>query len=554
MKHKGRLAEEEGCIDLIERAVHLLRTAPLSTLILYYIGAIPFVMGALFFLADMSTSPFADERCAGASLGLALLFVWMRGWQSRFCNRLRERHEQRSSKAMSFGGLMRLFLFQLVYASWELVLLPMAALVVIPFGWVYAYFNNLCMVDAGSCPMKQAAEKARAQSMPWPKQNHLVITILFAFAFFVFVNIVIVLVQIPALLKSIAGIDTQFAHSYYWIGNTTFLGITVALTYLVVDPLVKAVYVLRFSASESISSGEDLLSELKRIPPKRRAAGIARAGIVAALVLTACSVHAAPEQSPPADHFPIKVPALNKSVDHVMKSSEFTWRMPREYAPEKNEHSGFFGKFLDSVYRWVKKGFLSIGHGLERFFKWLGDRFTAPKSRHHASTGMDPSFFKGLAVAAIVVLGTLLLIFLVKVLRTRRLIPSVVEKAEPLSVAIDLEDENLVATLLEEDEWIAMARELAGAGELRKAVRAWFLAGLAFLARKELLAVRHSKSNLEYRRELMRRARRCPEVIPVFGDNIRLFERAWYGLHAVSMADIGLLEQNMERMRHGCEA
>src|SRR5436305_10642181 len=86
---RPRQSNEKPAIELIEEAVHLLRRAPLSTVALYYIGSLPFVVGLLYFWAEMSRSPFASEHLAGESLGLALLFLWMKLWQARFTRNLR---------------------------------------------------------------------------------------------------------------------------------------------------------------------------------------------------------------------------------------------------------------------------------------------------------------------------------------------------------------------------------------------------------------------------------------------------------------------------------
>ena len=84
------------------------------------------------------------------------------------------------------------------------------------------------------------------------------------------------------------------------------------------------------------------------------------------------------------------------------------------------------------------------------------------------------------------------------------------------------------------------------AGELRKAVRAVFLAMLACLARHEWISVSRAKSNLEYRRELARRAR---TAAPPFDEGVRLFERSWYGTHPATPEAIGELENNLEALR-----
>jgi hypothetical protein len=539
--------EAEGALDLIERAMHLLRMAPFPTLLLFYLGAIPYLLAVLFFFADMAASPFADERCAGSALGVALLYIWMRSWQAVFAQKLSALVTGKDAAPVTVCRFMRLYRFHLIYSSWALVLVPFAAVVAIPFGWIYAYFNNLCIVDPEQG--KAAAAKARQTAMPWPKQNHILISVVVGFGYFILLNIFTVLAYAPGLLKSLVGIETEFARSWHWMGNSTFIGIVIALAYLVIEPIVKAVYVLRFQACESIKTGDDLLADLKAIPPRRRLAGMVRAGLVALMLLGAFESRAEGQNQSPS----IEVQELNESVDRVMQQREFTWRMPREFN-ESDEEKGFFGKFMDSVFNWVESVMKSVGESVEDFFEWLGDRFTHSSKRSSRSNGLDPSFFKGLSIMLLVVLLAILVIFIVKAILARRAPPPKLEEAKVATIKVDLDDENVMATLLEEDEWIAMARELAVNGELRKATRAWFLAGLAFLSRNGLLSILHSKSNLDYRRELVRRARRCPGVVPVFGENIALFERAWYGLHPASAEDLGLLEHNMERMRHGIDA
>ncbi|VGO14331.1 hypothetical protein PDESU_02890 [Pontiella desulfatans] len=568
MTRRGKNSETEGALDLIERAVHLLRAVPLQTMLLFQLGAIPYLLGILFFLADMSASPFAGDRCAGAALGVGLLYIWMRTWQAFFCQRLSSFLMQAQGESITPRRFLRMYRFHAIYSSWALVLVPFSAIVAIPFGWIYAYFNNLCIVDPTAG--RESTATARSMAMPMPLQNHTMVAVVVGFAYFVVLNLITVLALAPGLLKSLLGVETEFARSWYWLGNTTFLAIVVGLAYLVVEPLVKAVYVLRFHACQSIETGEDLMTDLKRIPPRRRAAGMVRTGLMALLLFgtteqakawTTCT-NENTAQSEDACSPPFRVPGnqetidsseLDESVDRVMKNREFTWRMPREFV-ESDEEKGFFGTFMDSVFTWMESTAKSIGEAFERFLEWLGDRFTPSHQRKEKSSGLDPAFFKGLSVLLLIILLGVLVVFLVRAFLVRRAPPPKLEEAEMSTIKLDLDDENVIATMLAEDEWIAMARELSAQGDLRKAMRAWFLAGLALLSRKELLAILHSKSNLDYCRELDRRARRCPDVVPVFGENIALFERAWYGLHPATAEDVGLLEHNMERLRHGVEA
>src|SRR5204862_2269274 len=65
-------------LELIEGAVHALRFAPASTIAAYYTGTIPFIVGFLFFWADMSRSPFANRHIVEAALAISVLFLWMK--------------------------------------------------------------------------------------------------------------------------------------------------------------------------------------------------------------------------------------------------------------------------------------------------------------------------------------------------------------------------------------------------------------------------------------------------------------------------------------------
>jgi hypothetical protein len=547
-KRRVKQIEEEGCIDLVERAVHLLRRTPLASLALFYVGAVPFCMALLFYLADMAASPFAAERCAGGALGLALLYVWMKCWHAVFCSRLYAIAAHRKAGPLKAREIFQLIHFQLTRSTWSLLAIPIAATIMIPFGRVYAYYQNLTIVDCARLPAKEAVALAGDKSKPWPKQNHYMLAILYGFGYLVFINVVTVVGQVPGLLKSLVGIESEFCMSYHWMGNTTFLTAVAVLTYLVVEPFIKSAYVLRYYACESITTGEDIIAELKQVPARRSVAGVVRMGLI--LLMTLGSVGAVRAEVTENETATVEVEMLDETLDRVMLKREFTWRMPREYAPAEDSETGFFGRFLDRVEHWIKSTFEKIGKAVERFFEWLGDKLTKTENRKPRTNGFDPAFFKGLSVFVGAVLLLVLGILLAKALLDRRRPLPKMEEAQSAAVEVDIEDEELLATMLEEDEWITMARDFAAKGELRKSMRAWFLAGLAALSRMDFLSILKSKSNLDYRRELVRRARRRPDVVPVFSDNIRLFERAWYGLHVTTEEDLEEMEQNLERMRH----
>ena len=104
----------------------------------------------------------------------------------------------------------------------------------------------------------------------------------------------------------------------------------------------------------------------------------------------------------------------------------------------------------------------------------------------------------------------------------------------------DLNDQDVAADQLPEDEWLKLARDLLQRGELRLAMRAFYLATLAHLASRNLITLAKYKSNYEYGRELQRRAHALPTVTQLFDENVAAFDRAWYGLHDV---DRGILDE-----------
>src|SRR5690348_14510480 len=126
MTRAGRNQEAKGGLELIEEATHLLRAVPFSAFAGYYLGTVPFVLGALYFWADMSRSPFADQHLAGAALGLALLFLWMKLWQALFAGELRVVLAGGAKPPVSFARLARLISTQSALQATGLFLLPFA--------------------------------------------------------------------------------------------------------------------------------------------------------------------------------------------------------------------------------------------------------------------------------------------------------------------------------------------------------------------------------------------------------------------------------------------
>jgi hypothetical protein len=115
--------------------------------------------------------------------------------------------------------------------------------------------------------------------------------------------------------------------------------------------------------------------------------------------------------------------------------------------------------------------------------------------------------------------------------------------------AVELSDPGLEAGQQALDQWLQLARDCMARQEFRLALRALYLAGLAYLAERSLISIQRGKSNQDYARELRRKARATPELVAVFVQNMSVFERTWYGQHNVDRGILEQFESNLRKMR-----
>jgi hypothetical protein len=103
--------------------------------------------------------------------------------------------------------------------------------------------------------------------------------------------------------------------------NTTFFATAFWLTYLCVDPIAKAVYVLRCFYGESLRSGEDLKAELRNFQAtggltKKVATSLV---ILSALVLQARAASNDPRQPLAANTQPRRTSVAAAELEHVIR-------------------------------------------------------------------------------------------------------------------------------------------------------------------------------------------------------------------------------------------
>lgn len=535
-----------GAMALAERAVHLLRQKGAAALVEYYIGTLPFILGLLFFWSDMSRNPYADRYCGPAAGGLALLFVWMKLWHARYCRRLWCALNDAAPETWPWQRCGATALRQAAIQATGLVVLPLATLIVLPMAWAYTFYQNLSVLDGPETKtLKQLYQEALQQAMVWPGQNHLLLAILSVFGLLVLLNLAIGLMLLPYLFKWLLGVETAFTFSgMRAMTNTTFLTITSALTYLCIDPVIKAAYTLRCFYGCSRHSGDDLRTALK--PFLKPLAMILLYGAVAAAGFAPPPAGASSDD-PDQAGMDSYVRQLDATIDRVLQERRFAWRLPRERieAPEEEE-TGWLAATLHWLAEKIKAVFDAVDHWLESLAEWLRRRFPDPEGR--ASTGRD---WRAIIRLIFYFTGVLLLALLLVALRrwwvarraARR--PSAPKAGEPV---VDINDESLTAGDLPADRWLTLAQELMGRGDFRQALRALYLALLAQLGDTGRVAIARYKSNRDYLSELTRRAHAEPELLERFAQCMAAFERAWYGMHPVAEAQLSRFISDQERI------
>jgi hypothetical protein len=548
---KQRRQPGKGSFDLIEEATHLLRTAPAATLAVYYLGAIPFVLGLLYFWADMSRSPFADQHLIDSALGLGALFLWMKFWQVIFARRLRAHVAAEPVPRWTVRRWGRVFQTQAFVQPFGLFVLPLSLLPMLPFAWVYAFYQNVTVLDDGR-PARIAPllKKSWKQATLWPKQNCIVLAIMAGFGFYVFLNWAVTGLMLPHLIKMLFGIESVFTRSTFSLLNTTFFAGMLGLTYLCVDPILKTVYVLRCFYGESLESGEDLRAELNsRMVAAQTVAAmvVLLLGLLGASPLKAAD---APAPATPPATAPVSSPVppadLDRAINRTIHEDKYTWRMPREKIVEPDAQEGMIARFFDKIGAMLRKWARAVADWLH---DWLRKFFRHPSTYSGSGTsgyGWIESLYillYGLVVVALAALG----ILLYRIWRDRQRLTVVA--SEPIQPVPDINGENVGADQLPEDGWTKLARELLERGELRLALRAFYFASLSHLAARNLISIARFKSNRDYERELRRRGHSFPELLPVFGDNLESFERTWYGLHDVNRESVDRFAANVERMK-----
>ncbi len=413
---------------------------------------------------------------------------------------------------------------------WTILLLALASLLAVPLGWVYAYTQNLTVMS----DEERLHDAAAAQAKLWPAQNHVALLLLSLLAFCAWVNLGAAFVAVPWLANKLLGIENIFGFSGWWFLNTTFVASVTALTWLAIDPLVKAFYVLRVFHGRARRTGEDLRVELQLA--RRGAGATVRTAALVCLIalLPIVPVRSADAPSKPQPGAAVPPAQLDRAIEEVLAGPDFSWRMRPAPVPESRANESAIKRFVRQGVEIATEIGRSIGRVIRKFADWFERTFMRDKSereRSSASGGAAALNVLRLLLYVFIAAAVVLILWVIWLMArgARRQALSVLAAQVVTAAAPDLRDEHVQAAQLPAEGWLALAREQMAKGEWRLALRALYLATLARLATEGLVSLAKFKTNLDYEREVRRRALSRTEVAARFAVRRREFEDAWYG-------------------------
>src|SRR5689334_13079990 len=342
--------ESRRPILLLEEAVHLLRRAPAAVWTWHIAGSFPLALGTLFFWNAITNPRTSSAAAAAGSLGMSLMLVWMNYCRALFARRLKVLMSGAPDLPWTGARVGRLLASQSLLAASKLIVLPIAILVIFPLAHVAAVYRYTAAFEG-----PRAFARARKLAGLESSQGWVLLLLLQFLVVVVAINVALALAILPHLLRILTGYDSAFTRSgVYYILNPLFAMLVAAVTWMIFDPFVQAVYTLRSFYLESLETGEDLRVALRRIR-----AALTLAAAVCILMLTAAA---------PGLHAAISRERLEESIQQAVQAPEYDWRLPPKPAAAGKT---WLVETVDRMLAQVRSVSESISNAIARAIRWL---------------------------------------------------------------------------------------------------------------------------------------------------------------------------------------
>jgi len=557
--------EDVSPAERLDEAFAQLRALPVSAFVWCVVGPVPMVLALLFGWADLTDGGVPGLGVAWWAAVLTAGWVWLKVTQAFFARAVWGcLLPVGGLPALSPGGWFRRTGALLAVTAWAVPALALAALTVVPFGWVFGFFHQATALaythDLGGRPWRELVRASAHLTHRELWAQHLSLVMLAVLAVLVWASVFGLGLMVPYLVSVLTGVESEFTRSPLAVAvSPLYLSLTVSLSWMIFSPYGRVVHVLRAFHGLSRRTGDDVLGRLQAL--RSRVSG--GAAVVCFLILMGVGGGALRAEPPavetpgPAREVPAAVAAdpvdtarLSQAIRDTLAQREYQWRGPG--AGEAGGETATHGPLAA-----VKDALRSVRDGLRTLDRWLSDASRRLRQLLGRSPGGAPSGegggLEGDALRAFLVVGGVLVVggglgLAVRAWHRRRRVVGSVGAGGAAAPAVDLAGEGTLASALPEDAWLQMARVQREAGDLRLAVRAVFLATVAAMGERRLIEIGRGKSNRDYVEELRRRAVGRSDVPEVFGRSVAVFERVWYGRHDVAPEWVSEVYENHQQL------
>jgi hypothetical protein len=535
----------------------------------YYCGAAPLVLCFIPMWVVNGQIRLSDGALLLEAAVLAGAYL-LRAWSvASYMQRVRERAFGVPRPGLEGAPALLTAMGRLL--AWKIVLSAAALAALMTFAgsaWCYSacQFASLEAREDGS--ERHSIGGCLALASQWFGGGLLLFLMLFPLWIAVWLNGLIVAMIVPQLFHSIFGVNTLLSTAmgmFALLRSSAFWLSLFAGAWLALDPIVKCSFVVVYQHLRSRREGDDLRGLLAGLPREQQkkaqmlapSATGGRAATGALVVLAAILSGSAPmatarvaqssltrsSADTPADTArQAAIGKLRRALDEESQRAIYRWHDAEHPSPPT-----WFDKLMVRIGQRIEHAWDAVWN----FLRKLLPRGLDLSGKEKRGSWQLKDLRLWLVLVAILTLGAGTVLFW---LRRRR---QTAQLSVPLAVAPipDLSD-SAVASERSEDEWFALADQLAREGELRLALRAAYLGLLAGLGQREWLTIRRDRTNREYLNEFTRRWGRRPEAgleqraeIPEkLRGSLRQFDRVWYGAEVLTPEVVAAYSQDQREL------